>query len=365
VVNEAFYKSRASIYKSEAWYFTGLSKFFTQLITVAVVVFGGLWLSGVSLDISDFISFLLYVNYLTAPIPELVRITTFYQEGLAGFNRFMEIMEIPGEKTAAGSGPGEKVAADMGPGVSGPDTPGTDTPDTDGAARRGTISELVKGNVEFRNVSFRYGDEGDYILRDISLDVRAGEYIALTGPSGIGKSTFSALLPRFYEVSSGAILIDGTDTREMELDFLRRNIGIVQQEIYLFSGTPADNIAYGKPGASREEIIEAAQKADAHDFIMALPGGYDAQVGQRGVLLSGGQRQRLCIARLFLKDPPILIFDEATSALDYESERVIHESLKVLSRNRTAFVITHRLSSISAADRVLVLSEEGIREERH
>jgi ATP-binding cassette subfamily B protein len=237
-------------------------------------------------------------------------------------------------------------------------------PGASGPVQRATIPRSLKGNVEFRNVSFRYGDAGDYILRDISLDVRAGEYIALTGPSGIGKSTFSSLLPRFYEVSSGAILIDHIDIREMELELLRRNIGIVQQEIYLFSGTPADNIAYGKPGASREEIIEAAKKADAHDFIMGLPGGYDAQVGQRGALLSGGQRQRLCIARLFLKDPPILIFDEATSALDYESERVIHESLKVLSRNRTAFVITHRLSSISAADRVLVLTEKGIKEER-
>jgi ATP-binding cassette subfamily B protein len=327
--NERFYQSRAAIYKHEAWYYTSVSTFFTQLIIVVTVVFGGLNVSGASLNIVDFISFLLYVGYLTAPIPQLARITAQYQEGISGFNRFMDIMETPGETYQ------QEHSLNL---------------------------SHVQGEIEFVQVSFKYDTSADYILKDLSFKVHAGEYIALTGPSGIGKTSLCSLIPRFYEVHSGTILLDGRDIRDISLSSLREHIGVVQQDIYVFSGTIRQNIAYGKPAASEDTIIEAAVKANAHEFIMALPKGYDTVIGPKGVTLSGGQRQRLCIARVFLKNPAILIFDEATSALDYDSEQVIHEYLKELAKNRTTFVIAHRQSTIKNANRVLVLKDGNITE---
>ena len=327
--NQGFYQSRAAIYKTEAWYYTSIGVFFTQLITAAAVVFGGMKLSGASLDVADLISFLLYAGYLTAPLPQLARITAQYQEGLSGFNRFMDILETPGERYRS---------------------PG------------GLRLPAVRGEVKFSRVSFKYDGGSDFVLKDLSFTVNAGERVALTGPSGIGKTTLCSLIPRFYEAASGSILLDGHDVRDLDLQFLREHIGVVQQDVYVFAGTIGENIAYGKPGASPEEIAGAAMKAGAHGFIAALPDGYDTVIGPKGLTLSGGQRQRLCVARVFLKDPAVLIFDEATSALDYESERIIQEGLKSLSRNRTCFIIAHRLSTIRDADRVLVFDGQEIKE---
>jgi ATP-binding cassette subfamily B protein len=221
----------------------------------------------------------------------------------------------------------------------------------------------VQGNIEFKDVTFRYKKENDSVLKNISLDIKAGEYVALVGASGVGKTTLCSLIPRFYEANSGKILLDGVNIKDIRLRSLRRNIGVVQQDVYLFAGTVADNIRYGKMDASREEIVEAAKKANAHDFIMGLPDGYDTDIGQRGVKLSGGQKQRLSIARVFLKDPPIIIFDEATSALDNESEKAIRESLEKLANNRTTLVIAHRLSTVRNAQRIVVLTDDGIDEQ--
>jgi ATP-binding cassette subfamily B protein len=337
--NEEYYKSRAAIYKHEARYFTGMGEFFTRLVMAIVVVAGGLKLSKASLDIPDFISFILYVNYLTAPIPQLARITAQYQQGLSGFNRFMDILELPGENYGPRPLP---------------------NPVRRGESEASALSRA--GEVEFENVSFRYNRQSDYILRNISFKVKNGDFIALTGPSGIGKTTLCSLIPRFYEASSGAVFVNGENVRDMDIRDLRLNIGVVQQDCYVFSGTIGENIAYGKPGASEEAIIEAAKKANAHGFITALPDKYETKIGSRGFTLSGGQKQRLCIARVFLKNPPILIFDEATSALDYESERIVQEGLGSLSRGRTTIVIAHRLSTIKNARRVFVLNGQTISE---
>ena len=220
----------------------------------------------------------------------------------------------------------------------------------------------VKGNISFENVSFHYADSDQMVLNHVNLDVPAGEYVALVGSSGAGKSTLCSLIPRFYDVTGGTIRVDGQDIRNIKLSDLRNHIGIVQQDVYLFAGTILENIRYGKPDASREEVIRAAKEANAHEFIMNFPDGYDTDIGQRGVKLSGGQKQRLSIARVFLKNPPILIFDEATSALDNESEKVVQESLEILAKGRTTFVIAHRLSTIRNAQRILVLTENGIEE---
>ena len=221
----------------------------------------------------------------------------------------------------------------------------------------------LRGEITFKDVSFQYQDANEAVLSHINLDVKAGEYIALVGPSGVGKTTLCSLIPRFYEATSGEIDIDGMDIRKMKLDDLRNNIGIVQQDVYLFAGTIMENIRYGNPDATDEDVIRAARNANAHEFIMSFPDGYDTDIGQRGAKLSGGQKQRLSIARVFLKNPPILIFDEATSALDNESEKVVQESLEMLAKDRTTFVIAHRLSTIKNAERILVLTENGIEEQ--
>jgi ATP-binding cassette subfamily B protein len=256
--------------------------------------------------------------------------TLQYQEGITGFQRFMEIIETK--------------------------------PDLKDSADAIELND-VRGNVTFCDVSFKYNGTHKYVLENISLHVNAGDYVALVGPSGVGKTTLCSLIPRFYDVCDGEVLIDGVNTKDIRLRSLRENIGVVQQDVYLFAGTVRENIRYGKPDASDREIVETAKKANAHTFIMSLPEGYDTDIGQRGVLLSGGQKQRLSIARVFLKNPPVLIFDEATSALDNESERVVKDAMETLARDRTTLVIAHRLSTIRNAKRILVLSDDGIREQ--
>jgi ATP-binding cassette subfamily B protein len=280
--------------------------------------------------LAELVTFLLYVGILIEPIRRFSNFTRLYQEGVAGFERFMEVLEVE-----------------------------SDIQDAPGAVEL----NHVQGNIEFRGVSFKYRADHQEVLRNISLKIRAGEYIALVGPSGVGKTTVCSLIPRFYEIQAGEILLDGRDIRQICIHSLRSHIGVVQQDVYLFAGTVADNIRYGKLDASREEIIEAAKKANAHDFITALPNGYNTDIGQRGVKLSGGQKQRLSIARVFLKNPPILIFDEATSALDNESERALQDSLEKLTYNRTILVIAHRLSTVRNAQRIVVLTDNGIEEQ--
>ncbi|HXF63366.1 MAG TPA: ABC transporter ATP-binding protein [Caldilineaceae bacterium] len=327
--NNRFLNSRNDGYQSEAYFYAGLVAS-TQLITVAVIVFGGASIVNASLDLADLVTYLLYVGLLIEPIQRAVNFARLYQEGITGFNRFMEMLEIE------------------------PDI--QDSPDA-------IELTCVQGHLTFKHVSFKYREDHPYVLRNICLQIKAGESVALVGPSGAGKTTLCSLIPRFYEVSEGEILLDGRNIKEFSLRSLRRNIGIVHQDVYLFAGTVADNIRYGKPDATEAEIIEAAKKANAHDFIMALPHGYQTDIGQRGVKLSGGQKQRLSIARVFLKDPPILIFDEATSALDNESERAVQESLETLTHNRTTIVIAHRLSTVRNAQRIVVLTECGIAEQ--
>lgn len=327
--NDRFLESRKNTYKNEAYYYNGM-EILIQFITVTVVLYGGVNIVHASLDLADLITFIFYITYLIEPIQKLTHLTMQYQEGITGFQRFMEIIEIE------------------------PDL--QDSPDA-------VDLKHAQGQVEFRNVSFKYHENQDHVFKNISLVIDEGEYVALVGPSGVGKTTLCSLIPRFYEVMEGEVLIDGINIKEISLNSLRRNIGVVQQDVYLFSGSVRDNIRYGKLDASEDEIIEAAQNANAHSFIMKLPDGYDTDIGQRGVRLSGGQKQRLSIARVFLKNPPILIFDEATSALDNESERVVKEALEALSKNRTTLVIAHRLSTIRKAERIVVLNDNGISEQ--
>lgn len=327
--NKRFVDSRKESYKSEAYFYDGLI-FFTQLMTVAVVIFGAVSIVKGSLDLADLITFLLYIVILIEPIQRLGNFTRLYQEGMAGFQRFMEALEVK---------PDIKDANDA------------------------TQLTNVKGSIDFKNVSFKYKEGYEHVLKNISLNIKVGEYVALVGPSGVGKTTLCSLIPRFYEVSDGEILIDGKNIRGISLHTLRENIGVVQQDVYLFAGTVIDNIRYGKLDASDDEIMLAAIQANAHDFIMALPNGYATDIGQRGVKLSGGQKQRLSVARVFLKNPPIIIFDEATSSLDNESEKAVQESLETLIENRTTLVIAHRLSTVRNAQRILVLTDNGIEEQ--
>ena len=326
--NDAFLKAKRNSYLYMGFFHSGMTSF-TILINVIVIMAGGVLLVKDIVNVPDFVAFLLYINVFTEPIQTLVEFTEQFQNGYTGFERFAEIMAIE-----------------------------PDIEDKPGAAEL----KDVKGDIRFDDVSFRYKDSAHRVLRHINLDVKAGSYVALVGSSGGGKTTLCSLIPRFYEVSNGSIFIDGKDIRDVTLKSLRDNIGIVQQDVYLFAGNVYDNILYGKPDATREEVIAAAKLANAHEFIEELPNGYETDIGQRGVKLSGGQKQRLSIARVFLKNPPILIFDEATSALDNESENIVKESLEKLAANRTTFVIAHRLSTIKNAERILVLTEKGIEE---
>lgn len=326
--NDAFLASKRANYFYMGSFQAGVSVFST-LIQVSVILTGCVLIAYSRLDVTDLITFLLYIHVFTDPIRTLVDFTEQFQNGYTGFERFREIMDLEPEIEDA------------------PDA----QPLTD-----------VTGTITFEDVSFRYRDGSQKVLDHVSLDVPAGSYMALVGSSGAGKTTLCSLIPRFYDVSGGRVLVDGHDVREVTLKSLRDHIGIVQQDVYLFAGTIFENIAYGKPGATYEEVVAAAKNANAHDFIMSFPDGYDTDIGQRGIKLSGGQKQRLSIARVFLKNPPILIFDEATSALDNESERVVQESLEKLAQNRTTFVIAHRLTTIQNAEKILVLTEEGIAE---
>ena len=327
--NDNFVNAKKVSYRYMGIYNSGLGAM-TTLVTVAVLTSGvGMMLSG-SVALTDLITFLLYINNFTDPVKKLVSFTEQFQNGYSGFERFLEILAI---------------APDI-----------ADKPDA-------VSLEDVEGDIEFKNVSFHYEDTSEQVLSAINLKVKAGEYVALVGPSGVGKTTLLSLIPRFYEVSEGCILIDGTDIRNIRLESLRSQIGIVQQDVYLFAGNIMDNIRYGRPEASDAEVVRAAKRANAHEFIMNFPDGYDTDIGQRGVKLSGGQKQRLSIARVFLKNPPVLIFDEATSALDNESEQVVQRSLESLAKNRTTFVIAHRLTTIRNAEKILVLTEKGIAEQ--
>lgn len=310
--------------------FHGTTRLFDGIMYIAVVMVGGLFLISGGITIADYTAYLLYVSTLLTSVRRIVEFSEQFQRGITGIERFVEIMDQPIEIT--------------------------DAPDA---------KELknVKGDIEFQNVSFSYGEENEDTLSHLDLHIRAGENVALVGPSGGGKTTLCNLIPRFYEIYEGEIRIDGGDIRNYTTESLRRNIGVVQQDVYLFSGSVRENILYGQPQASEQEMIEAARLAGAHDFIMNLPEGYDTYVGERGLKLSGGQKQRISIARVFLKNPPILILDEATSALDNESERLVQKSLERLAQGRTTLTIAHRLSTIKNADRILVLTDEGIAEQ--
>ncbi len=327
--NDGFLAAKKNSYYYMGLYHSGLTAF-TAMINVLVIVCGGLMVTRGIVNVTDFVTFLLYINVFTDPVKTLIDFTEQFQNGYSGYERFIQMLDIM------------------------PDI--EDEPDA-------VNLENVQGNISFEDVSFQYSKENGTVLEHIDLYVPAGEYVALVGPSGIGKSTLCSLIPRFYEVSAGRVLVDGQDVRSLHLKSLRDNIGIVQQDVYLFAGTVYDNIAYGRPGADADAVIEAAKNANAHEFIMELPQGYDTDIGQRGIKLSGGQKQRLSIARVFLKNPPILIFDEATSALDNESEKVVQESLEKLAANRTTFVIAHRLTTIRNAQNILVLTENGIEEQ--
>ena len=326
--NDAFLKAKKNSYLYLGLFQSGMTAFIL-LVNIVVIITGAILIADGLVEIPDFIAFLLYINTFTEPIRVIVDFTEQFQNGYTGFERFTEILNIE-----------------------------PDIKDKEGAV---DLTD-VKGDILFEDVSFKYKDGAHRVLRHINLDIEAGSYVALVGSSGGGKTTLCSLIPRFYDVTNGSIKIDGNDIRDIKLKSLRDHIGIVQQDVYLFAGTVIENISYGKPGSTREEIIEAAKLANAHDFIMELPNGYDTDIGQRGIKLSGGQKQRLSIARVFLKNPPILIFDEATSALDNESENIVKESLEKLAKNRTTIVIAHRLSTVRNAERILVLTENGIEE---
>lgn len=322
-----FLKAKKEGYRSMAG-FGGVTRMFDGLMYIVIVFLGSVFMIRGAITAGDFIAYLLYVNMLLVSVRRIVDYTEQFQRGMTGIERFVEIMDEPIEI---------EDAVDA------------------------VVLPPVLGNIEFKDVSFRYSD-GDTVLKNLNLKVRAGDNIALVGPSGAGKTTFCNLIPRFYDVNEGAITVDGYDIRKVTCKSLRSQIGMVQQDVYLFSDTVASNIGYGKPGASREEIIHAAKLAGADEFIRELPDGYDTYVGERGAKLSGGQKQRISIARVFLKNPPILILDEATSALDNESELLVQKSLADLSLGRTTVTIAHRLTTVKNADRILVLTEEGIAE---
>ena len=326
--NERFLTVKKHVYKILGG-FHSCTRLFDGLMYIIVVVAGAIFLINGGITAADYSAYLLFVTTLTTSIRRIVEFAEQFQRGMTGLERFAEIMAIE--------------------------------PDITDATNARALDD-VKGNVSFKDVAFRYAEGDKDVLSHLSLDVKAGESIALVGPSGGGKTTLCSLIPRFYEVTSGTISVDGTDIKDVTLASLRSNIGVVQQDVYLFSGSVRENIAYGKADATDDQIREAARLAGADEFISQLPDGYDTYVGERGVKLSGGQKQRISIARVFLKDPPILILDEATSALDNESERLVQKSLEVLAKGRTTFTIAHRLTTIKNADRILVLTENGIEE---
>ncbi len=327
--NDMFFNSKKKAYKYMALFQAG-TRFSDGLMYIAVIVIGSLFMIDGKLTPADLIAYLLYIQTLITSIRRIVEFTEQFQKGITGIERFYEIMDEPVENY---------------------------TPDD------AIELESITGNIEFSDVHFKYSDNTKEVLTKINLSIKKGENIAFVGPSGGGKTTLCNLIPKFYELTSGSITIDGIDISKITLGSLRNNIGMVQQDVYLFSGTVYENILYGKPDATRDEVIEAAKAAGAHDFIMELKDGYDTYVGERGLKLSGGQKQRVSIARLFLKNPPILILDEATSALDNESELLVQKSLKRLSEGRTTFTIAHRLTTIKNATRIFVLTADGIAEE--
>ena len=324
--NQGFLSSKNENYRCMGS-FTGGNLFFQGMMYLMTLVFGGWLIAHGQMESADLAMYALYIGIFISPIQILVELTEMMQKGLSGFRRFLDVVETEPEIVDA---------EDAEP------------------------LENIKGHVRYEHVSFHYNDDDSLVLDDVSFDIQAGKSIALVGASGSGKTTICSLLPRFYDVSEGRITIDGKDVRKLTLQSLREQIGLVQQDVYLFCGSIRENIAYGRPDASMEEIIEAAKKANIHEFIMELPDGYETFVGERGTRLSGGQKQRISIARVFLKNPPILILDEATSALDNESERFIQQSLEELAKDRTTITIAHRLSTIRNADEILVVAENGI-----
>jgi ATP-binding cassette subfamily B protein len=329
VENQRFLDSRKAGYRSEALLWVGMDGF-SQLVTIVVIVFGAIRIVTADLSAADMLTLLLCVGVLVDPVRRLDNFIRLWQEGYTGFVRAMELLE--------------------------------EEPDIADRPAARPLGKVV-GAIGFHSVSFGYEDDGPLVLHKVSFAIEPGEFVALVGPSGVGKSTLCSLVPRFYDVHSGSVTIDGQDVRDVCLATLRLNVGVVQQDVYLFSGTVIDNLRYGRAKATDEDVIAAAKAANAHDFIVALPQGYNTDIGQRGVKLSGGQKQRLTIARAFLKNPPVLIFDEATSALDNESERTVQEALLGLVKGRTTIVIAHRLSTVRHADRILVLTRDGIVEE--
>ena len=326
--NEGFLKSKDANYHCMGSFMSG-NLFFQGLMYLVTLVFGGWLIAHGQMEAADLAMYALYIGIFISPIQILVELTEMMQKGLSGFHRFLDVIDTEPEIVDA---PGAEELTD------------------------------VTGHVCYEDVSFHYSDDDTSVLSHVSFEIPAGKSIALVGPSGSGKTTICSLLPRFYDVTGGKITIDGKDIRNLTLESLRETIGLVQQDVYLFCGTIRENIAYGKPGASQKEIESAAKKANIHDFIMGLPDDYDTFVGERGTRLSGGQKQRISIARVFLKNPSILILDEATSALDNESERHIQKSLEELAKNRTTITIAHRLSTIRNADEILVVAESGIEE---
>ena len=327
--NDKWLATKNDSYTRMGLFHSGLG-WFMSIINAVLLCFGGIFIAKKIINVADLLTFILYVNNLIDPIKKLINFTEQFQNGITGFERFMEIMEMePDIKD-------EPEARDAG---------------------------VLKGDIEFNDVTFKYSEDKEAVFSNINLKIESGSYMAVVGMSGVGKTTMCHLIPRFYEPTSGNITIDGNNIKSYTLSSLRKNIGMVAQDVYLFAGTVMENVRYGRENATYEEVVEACKNANAHEFIMSLPDGYDTYIGQRGIKLSGGQKQRLSIARVFLKNPSILIFDEATSALDNESEKIVKEALERLAKNRTTIVIAHRLSTIKNAQKIVVLGEEGIMEE--